>query len=59
MTRIAVVGCGVVGSSWALVFARAGLDVAVWDATPAAVQQTLTFVRESLESLVQQGLGGA
>jgi L-gulonate 3-dehydrogenase len=59
MTRIAVVGCGVVGSSWALVFARAGFEVAVWDATPAAVQHTLTFVRDSVASLVQQGLGGA
>jgi len=58
MTRIAVVGCGVVGSSWALVFARAGFDVAVWDAAPAAVQQTLSFVRESIDSLARQGLGG-
>jgi len=58
MARIAVVGCGVVGSSWALVFARAGLDVAVWDATPAAVQHTLAFVRDSVASLAQQGLGG-
>jgi 3-hydroxyacyl-CoA dehydrogenase len=59
MTRIAVVGCGVVGSSWALVFSRAGFEVAVWDAVPAAVQQTLTFVRESLDGLAKQGLGGS
>jgi 3-hydroxyacyl-CoA dehydrogenase len=59
MTRIAVIGCGVVGSSWALVFARAGFDVAVWDAAPAAAQHTLAFVRESIGSLAKQGLGGA
>ncbi|GAB7522308.1 3-hydroxyacyl-CoA dehydrogenase [Paraburkholderia sp. 2C] len=58
MTRIAVIGCGVVGSSWALVFARAGFDVAVWDAAPAAAQHTLAFVRESIGSLAKQGLGG-
>jgi 3-hydroxyacyl-CoA dehydrogenase len=58
MTRIAVIGCGVVGSSWALVFSRAGFDVAVWDASPQAVQQTLAFVRESIGSLDKQGLGG-
>ncbi|WP_277188166.1 3-hydroxyacyl-CoA dehydrogenase [Caballeronia sp. BR00000012568055] len=57
MTRIAVVGCGVVGSSWALVFARAGFDVAVWDASPAAVEQALAFVRSGSESLVKAGLG--
>ncbi len=58
MPRIAVIGCGVVGSSWALVFARAGFDVAVHDATPAAIQQTLDFVRSSIASLVEEGLGG-
>jgi L-gulonate 3-dehydrogenase len=57
MTRIAVVGCGVVGSSWALVFARAGFDVAVWDASPAAVEQALGFVRSGSESLAKAGLG--
>jgi 3-hydroxyacyl-CoA dehydrogenase len=59
MSRIAVVGCGVVGSSWSLVFARAGFEVAVHDASPAAVQGTLTFVRAALEDLAAQGLGGS
>ncbi|MDR5761417.1 3-hydroxyacyl-CoA dehydrogenase [Caballeronia sp. LZ035] len=57
MTRIAVVGCGVVGSSWALVFARAGFEVAVWDASAAAVEQALAFVRSGSESLAKAGLG--
>ncbi|HEY4350971.1 MAG TPA: 3-hydroxyacyl-CoA dehydrogenase NAD-binding domain-containing protein, partial [Paraburkholderia sp.] len=56
MARIAIVGCGVVGSSWALVFSRAGFDVAVWDAVPAAVEQTLAFVRSACESRSQTGL---
>jgi L-gulonate 3-dehydrogenase len=59
MKRIAVVGCGVVGSSWALVFARAGFDVAVWDAKPEAVEQALAFVKSGAESLAQAGLGGS
>src|SRR6478736_105883 len=58
MSRIAVVGCGAVGSSWALVFARAGFDVAVHDASPAAVEQTLAFVRSSIAVLAEQGLAG-
>jgi L-gulonate 3-dehydrogenase len=58
MSRIAIVGCGVVGSSWSLVFARAGFEVAVFDRSPAAVDDTLKFVRAALEDLAKQGLGG-
>lgn len=36
--RIACVGAGTVGSAWAVVFARAGFEVAMWDAVP----ETLT-----------------
>ncbi len=32
MTTIAIVGAGLIGRSWSFVFARAGLDVRVWDA---------------------------
>ncbi|TCL05798.1 3-hydroxyacyl-CoA dehydrogenase [Sodalis ligni] len=59
MKRVAIVGCGVVGSSWALVFARAGHEVAVYDASPGSVRQALAFVRESLESLPPDGGGSA
>jgi L-gulonate 3-dehydrogenase len=55
MSRIAVVGCGVVGSSWSLVFARAGFEVAVYDQSAAAVQDTLRFVRSALADLAAQG----
>ena len=36
MRRIALVGAGVVGSSWSVVFARAGFEVAVYDADAAS-----------------------
>ncbi len=29
--RIAIIGAGLIGRSWAVVFARAGMDVAAWD----------------------------
>ena len=48
MLKVAVVGCGVVGASWALVFARAGLHVSLFDAAPAAQQQAVAFVRSAL-----------
>lgn len=31
MTKIAIIGSGLIGRSWALVFARAGMTVAAWD----------------------------
>ena len=45
MTRIALVGAGVVGSSWSLVFARAGFEVAVYDAEPTSAVRAKEFVR--------------
>lgn len=58
MPRIAVIGCGVVGSSWSLVFARAGFEVAVYDQSAAAIDATLSFVKSALTDLAAQGLGG-
>lgn len=45
--KIAVVGCGVVGSSWALVFTRAGYDVTMWDASPAAAEAACSFIEKA------------
>ncbi len=58
MLRIAIVGCGVVGSSWALVFLRAGLEVVLFDAAPLAREQAAAFVRSALPDLQAQGMAG-
>ncbi|MCS0502025.1 3-hydroxyacyl-CoA dehydrogenase [Ancylobacter mangrovi] len=55
-TKIALVGCGLVGRSWAIVFARAGLDVAMYDPTPASLDTALDFVRGALPPLAELGL---
>lgn len=39
-----IIGCGVVGSSWALVFARAGHEVAIYDRSPEAASAAVAFV---------------
>ncbi len=59
MTDVALVGAGVVGSSWSLVFARAGLEVAVYDADPASAERTVDTVRAALADLQAQGIPGA
>ncbi|MGO9995958.1 MAG: 3-hydroxyacyl-CoA dehydrogenase [Steroidobacteraceae bacterium] len=56
--RIAIVGCGVVGASWALVFSRAGFQVSLFDASEAAQQNAIDFVRVSLTDLEPYGLSG-
>ncbi len=58
MSRIAIVGCGVVGSSWALVFLRAGFEVVLFDAAESARQNAAAFVRSTLPALREQGMGG-
>jgi 3-hydroxyacyl-CoA dehydrogenase len=58
MPRIAVIGCGVVGSSWSLVFARAGFEVAVYDQSEASIDAAVAFVKSALGDLAAQGLGG-
>ena len=36
MSKVAIVGTGLVGRAWAISFARAGHEVALWDAAAAA-----------------------
>src|SRR3954468_8270184 len=56
MTRIALVGCGLVGGAWSIVFARAGFDVVLYDPSPASLEAAFELVRSSTPALAQQGL---
>lgn len=42
--KIAIIGCGVVGSSWSLVFARAGHELAIFDQNVKAAEAAVAFV---------------
>lgn len=58
MTRIALVGTGLVGTSWAVVFARAGLTVRLFDASADTMKSAMTGARSILQDLhAQQMLG--
>ena len=39
MTNVAVIGAGLIGRAWSIVFARAGFQVALWDQFPLQVTQ--------------------
>jgi L-gulonate 3-dehydrogenase len=51
MTQVAVIGAGLIGRAWSIVFARAGFDVALWDPFPKQTQAALGFIAERLPEL--------
>src|ERR1700761_3938933 len=53
---VAVIGAGLVGAGWAIVFAQAGLDVRVYDADPGAIDRALALIAEQLKELESVGL---
>jgi L-gulonate 3-dehydrogenase len=56
MTKVAVVGAGLIGRSWSIVFARAGFQVNLWDPFPRQTEAALTFIADRLPELRQSGL---
>jgi L-gulonate 3-dehydrogenase len=49
--RIAVIGCGLVGRAWAIVFARAGCDVTLFDAEAGAAARAREQIARNLDDL--------
>lgn len=56
--KIAVVGAGLIGQAWALVFARAGCEVRLWDGDAAALARARVLVAELAAELARSGLVG-
>ena len=54
--RIAIVGAGLIGRAWAIVFARAGHSVKVYDADAAALERSQAILETSLADLKIAGL---
>ncbi len=54
--KIAIIGAGLIGRAWSIVFARAGFDVAIWDVAASAVSASRSFIRERLPELREAGL---
>lgn len=53
MEKIAIVGAGLVGRAWAIVFARAGYPVMLYDTNPVTVERSLETVESSLKDLAE------
>lgn len=56
MEKVAIIGAGLIGRAWAMVFARAGHTVKLYDNTPGATDKAIGLIREGLEELQQFGL---
>jgi L-gulonate 3-dehydrogenase len=56
MSTIAVIGAGLIGRSWAIVFARAGFQVNLWDPFPHQTEAAIAFIAERLPELREAGL---
>lgn len=54
--RVALVGAGLVGAGWAIVFARAGSEVLLHDAQPGQAERALERIAASLADLEAQAL---
>ena len=53
---IAIVGAGLVGAGWAVVYARAGLRVKMFDANPEVTRKAVPLIAGQLAGLKKHGL---
>lgn len=54
--KIAVVGAGLIGQAWAIVFARGGHEVALWDGHEEALKQAPLVIADLVADLQAAGL---
>ncbi|KAE9628009.1 3-hydroxyacyl-CoA dehydrogenase [Sedimentitalea sp. CY04] len=53
MNKIAVVGTGLIGQGWAAVFAQAGFEVALYDASQEAAERALKAMENRIDDLAE------
>lgn len=58
MTRIAIAGAGLIGKAWAFVFARAGMDVTVWDKEASVLGRLEADIASMVEMSREHGRAG-
>lgn len=53
---VAIIGSGLIGRAWAMIFARAGWDVRLFDAADSVAQAAIPLCAEGLRTLAEHGL---
>lgn len=56
MSTVGIIGAGLIGRSWAMVFARAGWTVRMTDSSPAALKAAPVLLRRALADQARYGL---
>ena len=56
MDKIAVIGAGLIGRAWSMVFARGGFEVSLFDQSQEAASNALGFIAARLPELYANGL---
>jgi len=54
--KAAILGSGLIGRSWAMVFARGGHEVVLWDQEPAQVEKALAHIARTMPEMAEAGL---
>lgn len=54
--KVAILGSGLIGRSWAMVFARGGHHVVLWDQDAAQVEKALAHIARTLPEMAEAGL---
>lgn len=56
MERVALIGGGLIGQAWAIVFSRAGHEVMMYDASPVTIEHAQTNIASRLDDLARFNL---
>ena len=54
--NVAVIGSGLIGRGWSIVFARAGFPVRLYDPDPQSLQRAIELIASQADMLVEYGL---
>jgi 3-hydroxyacyl-CoA dehydrogenase len=54
--KTTILGSGLIGRSWAMVFARGGHEVALWDQDATQVERALEHIGRTLPQMAEEGL---
>lgn len=54
--KIAVIGAGLIGQAWAIVFARGGCEVQLWDGDQDALARAMALIAGQMQQLESKGL---